>query len=185
MNNKTNYFSHSSAIVETTNIGDNTRIWGFTHIMDDVIIGKSCNIGGNCFIESGVVIGDNVVIKNGISIWNGIIIESDVFLGPHMILANDLNPRSGFPKPLVKTTFRKGSTIGAGVVVLPGIDIGEYSFSGAGSVLTKSVSAQSLVYGNPAEQKGWVCVCGLKLSENFSCSCGKNFNFTNGEIIAL
>ena len=113
------YFSHPSAIIETSKIGKDTRVWGFTHIMKNVVIGDDCNIGGNCFIESGTMIGNNVVVKNGISICSGVKIEDRVFLGPSVVLTNDKNPRSGFQRPLLKTIFREGSSIGAGAIILP------------------------------------------------------------------
>ena len=177
------YFSHDSAIVDSDSIGDNTRIWGFSHIMEDVKIGENCNIGENCFIESGVIIGNNVVIKNGISIWSGIKIEDDVFLGPHIVLTNDLNPRSGYPRPLLKTVIKKGASIGAGSVILPDIEIGDFSMIGAGSVVTKSIKSNALVYGNPARNMGWACKCGIKLDINTSmkCVCGKKYRINKME----
>ena len=177
MINSDKYFIHPSAIVESPNIGVNTRIWGFSHIMEGVIIGENCNVGEHCFLESGVCVGNNVVIKNGISIWNGVEIEDEAFLGPHMVFTNDLNPRSGYPKPLSKTKIRTGATIGAGAVILSDIEIGEFSMVGAGAVVTKSVKPQNLVYGNPATIQGWVCKCGLKLKEGSSklCTCARKY----------
>ena len=127
----------------------------------------------------------NVVIKNGISIWNGVEIEDGAFLGPHMVFTNDLNPRSGYPKPLSKTKIRIGAAIGAGAVILSDIEIGEFSMVGAGAVVTKSVKPQALVYGNPAKVQGWVCKCGLKLKDGSSklCSCGRKYNISEAEII--
>ena len=122
MKNSGKYFIHPSAIVETTKIGLNTRVWAFSHIMENVTIGKDCNIGEHCYIESGVKIGSNTVIKNGIAIWKGVRVEDGVFLGPNVVLTNDLNPRSGFPKPLSEIIIRKGASIGAATPVQQGSD---------------------------------------------------------------
>lgn len=177
MVNSDKYYIHPTVIIETENIGDNTRIWGFSHIMEAVVIGENCNVGEHCFLESGVRVGNNVVIKNGISIWNGVEIEDGAFLGPHMVFTNDLNPRSGYPKPLSKTKIRRGATIGAGAVILSDIEIGRFSMVGAGAVVTRPVKPHTLVYGNPAKFEGWVCKCGLKLKDGslVPCVCGRKY----------
>lgn len=169
-------YIHPKAIVDSSQIGDGTRIWAFTHVMVGAKIGSGCNIGEHCFIENDVTIGDNVVVKNGISIWDGVTVEDGAFLGPHMIFTNDLEPRSGFPKELVRTLVKKGATIGAGAVIICGVTIGSYATVGAGAVVTKDVPAHALVYGNPAKKKGWVCVCGrtYRFENNHAhCVCGR------------
>jgi|TARA_B100001971_G_scaffold192624_1_gene197074 acetyltransferase-like isoleucine patch superfamily enzyme len=183
--NSDKYFIHPSAIVESPNIGVNTRIWGFSHIMEGVIIGENCNVGEHCFLESGVCVGNNVVIKNGISIWNGVKIEDGAFLGPHVVFTNDLHPRSGYPKPMSKTKIGTGATIGAGAVILSDIEIGEFSMVGAGAVVTKSVKPQNLVYGNPAKVQGWVCKCGLKLKDESSilCTCSRKYYISEDGVL--
>lgn len=172
-------YIHPQAIVESNNIGARTRIWAFAHILKGAKIGSNVNIGDHCFMENDVIIGNNVVIKNGISIWDGIIIEDGAFLGPNVVLTNELFPRSGFPKGLEKTLIKRGATVGANATILTGITLGEYCTIGAGSVVTKDVPSCALMYGNPAIQKGWVCICGLKLIFNrnrkANCSCGRKF----------
>jgi acetyltransferase-like isoleucine patch superfamily enzyme len=179
-------YMHPNAIVETEEIGVGTRIWAFVHILKGAKIGRNVNIGDHCFIENNVVIGNNVVIKNGISIWDGVIIKDDAFLGPNVVLTNELFPRSGFPKGLEKTLIKKGVTIGANATLVTGITLGKYCTIGAGSVVTKNVLDYALMYGNPARQKGWVCVCGLKLNFNkkneAKCICGRNFFIENKEV---
>jgi serine acetyltransferase len=69
---------------------------------------------------------------------------------------------------------RRGATLGAGTVVVCGVEIGEYAFVAAGAVVTKSVPAHSFVAGNPARHKGWACVCGERLDAALSCpDCGR------------
>ena len=158
------YFVHEKALCETGLVGKGSRIWAFSHVMKNVVIGKDCNIGGHVFVESGVKIGNNVTMKNGISIWEGVEIEDDVFLGPNCVLTNDLLPRSKlYHTENVKTFIKKGSSIGANATILCGITLGEYSMIGAGAVVTKSVAPFSLVVGNPARFKYFISIKGDKL----------------------
>ena len=180
------YFVHEKALVESVRIGKNTRIWAFSHIMKDVIIGENCNIGEHCFIENGLVIGNNVTIKNGISLWNGLKIEDNVFLGPNAVFTNDIRPRSkSYNYTISKTIIREGATIGANATVICGIEIGKYSFIGAGAVITKDIPDYTLVYGNPAKIKGYVCECGKNLiikDSLVSCVCGKKYELQNNHV---
>lgn len=182
-------YKHPTALVETDDVGDGTRIWAFTHVMADVHIGKDCNIGSHCFIESGASVGDRVTIKNGNMIWEGVTIEDDVFIGPQVVFTNDLRPRSPrFPAVakryetkgwLVPTRVGRGASIGAGAVILAGANIGQFALVGAGAVVTHPVPAHALVTGNPARQRGWVCECGQNLeseTEAWRCpSCGRSY----------
>lgn len=168
--NSPNHYIHPNAIIETQDIGANTRIWAFVHILNDVKIGSDCNICDHCFIENGVVIGNNVTIKCGVNIWTGVTIENDVHIGPSVVFTNDRHPRSKQPFDLGKTTIKKGASIGANSTILSGIEIGEYAMTGIGSVLTKNVKSYALVYGNPAKQHAWIDEEGNKITkkiENF------------------
>ncbi len=156
---------HPSAIVDTTDIGSETRIWAFVHILKGVSIGKNCNICDHCFIEQGVKLGNNVTVKSGIYIWEGVEIEDDVFLGPNVVFTNDLRPRSKKYVAPLKTIIRKGASIGANSTIIAGVEIGQYSMVGAGSVVTRDVSPYSLVYGNPAKHRSWIDEEGNKLVE--------------------
>lgn len=185
MQNDKDYFRHEAAVVETTNIGKGTRIWMHVHIMKDVEIGERCNIGEGCFIESGVRIGNDVVIKNNIAIWDGVTIEDGAFLGPNMVFTNELEPRSGFPKEVARTLVKKGASIGANATIVANRVIGEYAMVGAGSVVTRDVAPHRLVYGNPARNHGWACVCGRKLNfskEEAGCSCGRTYITRNDTV---
>ena len=152
-------FVHALALVESSNIGKNTRIWPFAHVMKGGRVGEACNVCEQVFIEGGAVIGNHCTIKNGISIWNKVRIEDDVFLGPHMVFTNDLKPRAFIRGELVETVVKKGATIGAGAVIVCGVTLGEYAFVAAGAVVTKDVPAHGFVLGNPAKLKGYVCKC--------------------------
>jgi UDP-2-acetamido-3-amino-2,3-dideoxy-glucuronate N-acetyltransferase len=157
---------HPQALVETAEIGPNTRVWAFAHILPGARIGADCNIGDHCFIESQAVLGNNVTVKNGVAIWNRVTIEDNVFLGPNCVFTNDRNPRSYIKKPvedLDPTLVRANATIGANATILCGLTIGAYAFIGAGTVVNRSVPDYALIVGNPGKQMGWMCGCGQKL----------------------
>lgn len=145
-----NYFKHSHALVETEQIGENTRIWAFVHVLPDARIGADCNICDHVFIENDVVIGNRVTIKCGVQIWDGVRLEDDVMVGPNATFTNDQFPRSKQPFKLQQTLVKKGASIGANATILCGITIGEDAMVGAGAVVTKSVPARAVVMGNPA-----------------------------------
>lgn len=170
------FFSHETAVIDTdSKIGKGTKIWHFSHIMSQCIIGKNCNIGQNVVVSPGVVLGNNVKIQNNVSIYTGVICEDDVFLGPSMVFTNVINPRSAINRRghYAKTTVKKGASIGANATIVCGNDIGEYAFIGAGAVVTKDVPNYALVVGNPARQIGWVGEYGhrLKFDKNNRAIC--------------
>lgn len=160
------YSAHETAIIdEGCTIGEGTKIWHFSHIMPNCIIGERCNIGQNVVISPEVVLGKNVKVQNNVSIYTGVICEDDVFLGPSMVFTNVMNPRSAVNRKdqYSKTIVKKGASIGANATIVCGNNIGEYAFIGAGSVVIKEVPDYALVVGNPARQIGWMSAFGHKL----------------------
>lgn len=160
------YYSHPTAIIdEGAEIGASSKIWHFCHVMPRSSIGKRCSLGQNVFVASDVMIGDNVKIQNNVSLYTGVVIEEDAFLGPAMVFTNVTNPRSHVNrKDEYRTTLvRRGASIGANATIVCGVTLGEYSFVGAGAVVTKDVPPYAMVYGNPARVRGWMCRCGEKL----------------------
>ncbi len=163
------YFSHETSIIdESAIIGDDTKIWHFSHIMSNSIIGKNCNIGQNVVVSPGVVLGNNVKVQNNVSIYTGVLCEDDVFLGPSIVFTNVINPRSAVIRrnEFMKTLVCKGASIGANATIICGNKIGKYSLIGAGTVVTKDVLDYALVVGNPSRQIGWVSEFGHKLNFN-------------------
>jgi len=144
------YFKHEKSLVETEDIGRNTRIWAFTHVLSKAKIGSDCNICDHVFIENDVVVGDRVTVKCGVQLWDGLRVEDDVFIGPNATFTNDLFPRSKKEFKLIETRIKRGASIGANATILPGITIGQFSMVGAGAVVTKDVPDKVLVVGNPA-----------------------------------
>ncbi len=160
------YFAHETAVIDDgCIIGKGTKIWHFTHIMSNCIIGENCNIGQNVVVSPDVVLGNNVKIQNNVSLYTGVICEDDVFLGPSMVFTNIINPRSAIIRKheYAKTVVKKGASIGANATIVCGHDIGEYAFIGAGAVVTKTVPPYALVIGNPAKQAGWMSEYGHRL----------------------
>jgi UDP-2-acetamido-3-amino-2,3-dideoxy-glucuronate N-acetyltransferase len=160
------YFAHETAVVDPgCNIGKGTKIWHFSHVMKDCVIGENCNIGQNVVISPDVVLGRNVKVQNNISIYTGVICEDDVFLGPSMVFTNVINPRSAVNRKdqYKKTLVKKGATIGANATIVCGITLGEFCFIGAGAVVTKDVKPYALMVGNPARFTSWMSEYGHKL----------------------
>jgi UDP-2-acetamido-3-amino-2,3-dideoxy-glucuronate N-acetyltransferase len=145
------YFVHDYAICESKDVGKNTRIWAFAHILPNAQIGAECNVCDHVFIENDVVLGDRVTIKSGVQLWDGVRIEDDVFIGPNATFINDLYPRSKkYPNEFLQTIIHKGASIGANATILPGVTIGQQAMIGAGAVVTKNVPPHAVVIGNPA-----------------------------------
>ena len=163
---KTTYFSHETAVIDQDcSIGEGTKIWHFSHIMPNAILGERCNLGQNVVVSPGVVLGNNVKVQNNVSIYTGVICEDDVFLGPSMVFTNILNPRSAVVRrdQYVETRVEKGASIGANATIVCGNIIGRFALIGAGSVVTKPVPAYALIVGNPGKQIGWVSEYGHRL----------------------
>lgn len=160
------YSAHASAFIdEGCKIGKGTKIWHFSHIMSNCVLGENCNIGQNVVISPGVVLGSNVKVQNNVSIYTGVTCDDDVFLGPSMVFTNVVNPRSAINRKneYAKTHVGKGASIGANATIVCGHNIGEFAFIGAGAVVTKNVPAYSLWVGNPAKQLGWISEYGHRL----------------------
>jgi UDP-2-acetamido-3-amino-2,3-dideoxy-glucuronate N-acetyltransferase len=166
MESNEKYFVHPTAVVdEPCEIGSGTKIWHFSHIMSDCVIGTDCNIGQNVVVSPKVRLGNRVKIQNNVSVYTGVECEDDVFLGPSMVFTNVVNPRAFISRKdeFRSTKVRKGASIGANATIVCGHEIGAYALIGAGSVVTKDVKPYALVVGNPAVQIGWVSEFGNRL----------------------
>ena len=185
------YYAHETAVIdEGCEIGEDTKIWHFSHIMPNCEIGIKCNIGQNVVVSPDVKLGNNVKVQNNVSIYSGVICEDDVFLGPSMVFTNVTNPRSGVNRrgQYAKTTVKRGASIGANATIVCGHDIGEFAFIGAGAVVTKNILPYALVVGNPARQIGWMSEYGHRLefdAEGFAiCPESKSrFHLINNKVV--
>lgn len=172
-------FIHETAVIdEPCTIGPGSKIWHFSHIMPDSVLGNNCNLGQNVVISSKVTLGNNVKVQNNVSIYTGVTCEDDVFLGPSMVFTNIINPRSAVARrdKYVSTLIKRGASIGANATVICGNTIGEFALIGAGSVITRDIAPYSLVVGNPAKQIGWVSEYGnrLEFGESGKATCDES-----------
>ena len=168
------YFVHESSYVDQPCIiGARSKIWHFSHIMENSIIGEECNIGQNVVISPNVVLGKNVKVQNNVSIYTGVICEDHVFIGPSVVFTNVINPRSAINRKeeYKKTLLKTGCSIGANATIVCGNTIGSFALVGAGSVVTKEVPDFAIVAGNPAKIIGWISKHGERL------------NFINGKAV--
>ncbi|HKA60561.1 MAG TPA: acyltransferase [Gemmatimonadales bacterium] len=160
------YFAHESSYVDDgATIGSGTKIWHFSHVMPGAVIGERCNLGQNVVVMPGTRIGNNVKIQNNVSIYEGVELEDDVFCGPSCVFTNVMNPRSHVSRKheYRRTLVKRGSTIGANATIVCGSTLGEYSFIGAGAVVTSDVPPYGLMVGVPGRLVGWMCQCGERL----------------------
>ena len=170
MSDKKKYYVHESSYVDDgVTIGDDTKIWHFSHVQTGSIIGENCSIGQNVNIGNNVKIGNHVKIQNNVSVYEGVELEDYVFCGPSMVFTNIKLPRSEFPQKgkefYAKTLVKKSASIGANATIVCGVTIGEYAMIGSGAVVTKDVPAYSLVVGNPGKVIGKVDKKGERLTE--------------------
>ena len=184
------YFIHESSYVDSNvKIGQGTKIWHFSHVQTGASIGEKCSIGQNVNISNNVKIGNYVKIQNNVSVYEGVELEDYVFCGPSMVFTNDLTPRSKYPKGSAsyqKTLIKYGATIGANATIVCGHTIGKWAMIASGAVVTKDVPDYALYAGIPAKQIGWVCECGLRLTENLHCnSCGRSYEQKDSQFCEL
>lgn len=178
------YFKHASSIVDAgARIGDDTRIWHYTHVSAGAQIGRSCTLGQNVYVAERVTIGDGVKIQNNVSVYDGVTLEDDVFIGPSVVFTNVKAPRAPFPQKRPQgfgtTRVRHGASIGANATIVCGVTIGRWALIGAGAVVTRDVPDHALVVGVPGRQVAWACECGARLSLTGAAAvcveCGRRF----------
>ena len=122
-------------------------------------------------VGSGVQIGSGVRIQNNVSVFEGVEIADEVFCGPGAVFTNVLNPRANINRSgeFEATVVGRGVTIGANATIVCGVNLGEYAFVGAGTVVTANVVQHGLVVGVPSRQIGWVGRSGERLDTDLKC----------------
>src|SRR3990167_5594387 len=191
---RSRWWAHTSAVVdEGAVIGDETKIWHFSHVMKGARIGRDCSLGQNVFVGARAVIGDGCKIQNNVSVYDDVVLDDEVFVGPSAVFTNVVNPRAFIVRKdeYRRTEIGRGTSIGANATIVCGHTVGEYAFIGAGAVVTKDVPAYALMVGVPARRAGWICRCGLRLGHyneyaeprGFRCGeCGARYEFVRNNI---
>lgn len=186
------YFVHETAQVDPpVDIGEQTSIWHFCHIMPGARIGTGCNIGQNVYVDRDVQIGNGCKIQNNVSVYKGVTLEDNVFCGPSMVFTNVINPRAFIERKseFRQTRVRRGATLGANCTIVCGWNVGEYAMIGAGAVVTDDVPAHGLVVGVPGRRIGWVCRCGVRLPDalgDAACpSCDTRYRIEDERVTAI
>lgn len=159
------YFAHKTACIDQgAQIGADTKIWHFSHVMPKAKIGRNCSLGQNVYVANNVVIGNGCKIQNNVSLYEGVILEDFVFCGPSMVFTNIKTPRCEFPRntsdDYQTTLIKRGASIGANATIVCGITLNEYAFVAAGAVVTKDIPAYGMVAGVPASLIGWMSAYG-------------------------
>lgn len=182
----TGKYIHASAIIDSeVEIGINTKIWHFSHVLSNSVIGQDCVIGQNVMIGPDVYIGNNCKIQNNVSVYKGLHIEDNVFCGPSCVFTNVINPRANIERKdeFKKTFVREGCSIGANATIICGVELGKYSIIGAGAVVTKDVKPHSVVIGNPAKHYAYASEAGCIMSDELYCSYENiYYEIRNGEL---
>jgi len=186
------FYKHETAIIDDgATIGDETKVWHWTHICAGAEIGTKCVFGQNVFVANDVRIGENVKVQNNVSIYDAVTIEDNVFCGPSMVFTNVYNPRSSITRKdqYLKTLVKEGATIGANSTVVCGVEIGRYSFIGAGALVNMDVPDFALMVGVPAKQIGWMSIFGERLDlplvgkEDLICEKTNTHYFLDGDVL--
>ncbi len=161
------YINTYAVVDENVTIGEDTKIWHFTHVQSGASIGRNCVLGQNVNIGNNVSIGNYVKIQNNVSVYEGVTLEDYVFCGPSMVFTNIIDPRCKYPqvgaKYYLKTLVKEGASLGANCTIVCGNTIGRHALVGAGAVVTKDIPDFALVVGNPARIIGWVSEAGKRL----------------------
>lgn len=164
--------SPDAVVDPSARVAESARVWGQAQIREHAVVGDNCVVGSGAHIDAGVVVGANCKIQNLALIYAPATIEDGVFVGPGAIFTNDSHPRAINPDGSLKSAsdwesegvrVRRGASIGAGAVVLGGVEVGEWALVAAGAVVTTDVPSHGLMAGVPARRIGWVGASGAPL----------------------
>lgn len=171
------FIADTAEVAPGAQIGARTKVWHHAQVDPEARIGADCVLGKGVHVCSAAVIGDKVKLQDGCGVY-GATLEDGVMLAPGVYLLEDPAPRAIDPLGHLKSrddwqrqpvTVRYGATIGANAVVAPGVTIGRFAMIAVGSVIARDVPDHALMMGNPARQVGWVCRCGHRTDDSFTC----------------
>jgi UDP-2-acetamido-3-amino-2,3-dideoxy-glucuronate N-acetyltransferase len=140
-----------AVLVAGAAVGAGCVIGDQVYVRERSAVGRDSVVGRGCSVENDVVIGARVRIQTDAYITAFTSIEDDVFVAPRVVTSNDMTAgRRGAGEPLRGPVLRRACRVGAGAVLLPGVEIGSEAFVGAGAVVTRDVPSRSVVVGSPA-----------------------------------
>jgi UDP-2-acetamido-3-amino-2,3-dideoxy-glucuronate N-acetyltransferase len=132
-------------------VGAGTILGDQTHVRERARIGADTVLGRGSAIGSDATVGSRVRIQTNVWLTSHSVVEDDVFVGPGVVTTNDdAMARGGADYVLRGPTLRRACRVGGGVVLAPGVEIGQEAFVAAGAVVTRDVPPRALVMGVPA-----------------------------------
>ena len=138
-------------IYQNVKTGQRFDVSDQTSIFYNNVIGNDVRIGPKSIIKNGCVIGDNVRINANV-FMERVIIGNNVFVGPHVVFTDDKHPPCPkYSDCIQETNVGSNVSIGAGVIIEPGIKIGNQTQIYSGSVVTTDIPSNSVVAGSPAK----------------------------------
>ena len=141
-----------AVVLAGARLGEGCVVADQAHVRERAEIGPEAMIGRGVAVDNDVRIGARVRIQTNAYVTAGSVVEDDVFIAPGVVLTNDPRAgRRGGGEELVGALLRRACRLGAGAVLLPGIEVGEEAFVGAGAVVTRDVAPRSVVIGVPAQ----------------------------------
>ena len=169
---KTSLIAPDALVDPNAQVAESAKVWGLAQVREGASVGENCIIGRAAYVDAGVTVGANCKIQNNALVYAPAVLEDGVFVGPAAVLTNDTFPRAVNPDgslkagsdwEMVGVNVRRGASVGAGAVVLAGVEIGEWALVAAGAVVTKDVAPYALVAGVPARRVSWVGPSGQPL----------------------
>ena len=140
-----------AVVVAGARVGPGAIIGDQSHVRERAEIGEGTVVGRGSAVDNDVAIGSRVRIQTGCYITSYSTIEDDVFVAPGVTFTNDHTMARHAPDHEIRgPTLRRACRVGGGVVLLPGIEVGEEAFVAAGAVVTRDVPPRGVAIGVPA-----------------------------------
>jgi UDP-2-acetamido-3-amino-2,3-dideoxy-glucuronate N-acetyltransferase len=140
----------AAVVLAGAGIGERCVVADQAHVRERTRIGAESVVGRGASVENDVRIGARVKLQTGAYVTAWSVLEDDVFVAPGVVLTNDPTAGRRGGEELRGALLRRACRIGGGAVLLPGVEVGEEAFVGAGAVVTRDVPARTVAFGVPA-----------------------------------